>query len=250
MHALASWLFQRSLPEALAITLLGNALVFALVLWLGRALARHHRARRVTPPPPPLGRAELGYAASTVLINSAVTLAGFGLWWSGHVRLRSDAGLRALCDVPMLLLVMDAAMYVLHRVAHVRRLFPLAHREHHRHAHPRVLTLFVLHPLETVGFGGLWLALLSVYHASFLGVAIYLVLNVAFGAIGHLGVEPMPDRWVRLPGLRHVATSTFHAQHHLYEDVNYGFYTLLWDRLAGTLSPRYQSEFGRPQRLP
>lgn len=137
-------------------------------------------------------------------------------------------------------------MYLLHRVAHFRPLFALAHGEHHRHAHPRVLTLFVLHPLETVGFGGLWLALIILYQPSWLGMTIYLALNVAFGAIGHLGVEPLPASWVRTPGLRHIATSTFHAQHHVEETFNYGFYTLLWDRLFGTLSPRYQRDFGRP----
>jgi sterol desaturase/sphingolipid hydroxylase (fatty acid hydroxylase superfamily) len=239
------WLYRRPLGEAALLLGAANLLVFALALGLGRALARRHQARRVTPAPPPIGRPELLYAAATVLLNTGVTIAGLELWRRGHIRFRTDTGLRALADVPILLLAMDAAMYFLHRLAHAPPLFRLAHREHHRFAHPRVLTLFVLHPLETLGFGALWLGLISVYDASLLGMSIYLTLNVAFGAIGHLGVEPLPDRWLRLPVLRHIATSTFHAQHHLYETVNYGFYTLIWDRLFGTLSPRYQPDFGR-----
>ena len=99
------------------------------------------------------------------------------------------------------------------------------------------LTLFVLHPLETLSFGALWLAVLAVYTASWLGIAVYLTLNLAFGLIGHLGVEPAPRFFARTPGLRHVATGRFHADHHADAGHNFGFYTLIWDRLFGTLAP-------------
>lgn len=42
-------------------------------------------------------------------------------------------------------------------------------------------------------------------------------------------------RWGRWWGLRHVGTSTFHAGHHQDAGHNFGFYTLVWDRLFGTL---------------
>lgn len=242
-----SWLLGLPPVEAALFLLLENTLIFVGVLLLGRLLARRLDGRRLTPPAPPLARAELAYAVSTVVINSAVTIAGLELWRRGLVRFRLDVGARALLDVIVLLLAMDLAMYFLHRVAHGRLFFALAHCQHHRYAHPRALTLFVLHPLEAVAFGALWLGLISIYEASWLGMSIYLALNVAFGAAAHLGAEPLPDRWVRTPLLRHVATSTFHAQHHLWENVNYGFYTLVWDRLFGTLSPSYESSFGRLQ---
>jgi lathosterol oxidase len=52
-------------------------------------------------------------------------------------------------------------------------------------------------------------------------------------------------RWKKTPLLRHVSTSSFHAGHHHEEGHNFGFYMLLWDRLCGTLAPRYEDDFAR-----
>ncbi len=145
----------------------------------------------------------------------------------------------------MLVLLMDAAMYALHRAAHMSLLFPIMHRVHHRYERVRPLTLFLLSPIENLGFGMLWLGVIVFYQPSWLGMSIYLAINVAFGTIGHLGVEPLPDGWKRWPLVNYLATSTFHAQHHQALEHNYGFYTLIWDKLFGTLSPRYEKDFGR-----
>ena len=66
-------------------------------------------------------------------------------------------------------------------------------------------------------------------------ILIYLGLNLAFGTLGHVGVEPYPAAWFRWPVLRDLGSSTFHAGHHQDLAVNFGFYTTLWDRLFGTL---------------
>lgn len=245
-EALRQW--SATLPWSVVVggLLLENVLIFALALAGGAALVRWFRARPVTAPPAPLEAREVLLAGCTVVLNTAITALGFELWQRGLIRFRDDLGPLAWLDALLLLGVMDLAMYLLHRVAHVPGLYALLHRPHHRYARPRPLTLFVLAPHETLAFGGLWLAVLLVYPASWVGMSLYLALNVAFGVVGHLGVEPLPPRWVRLPLLRHVGTSTFHAQHHLDPRYNFGFYTVLWDRLLGTLHPEYERAFGRP----
>jgi sterol desaturase/sphingolipid hydroxylase (fatty acid hydroxylase superfamily) len=155
--------------------------------------------------------------------------------------------LEIIADTIILFFAMDFAMYVFHRIAHHPRLYPIIHRTHHRFENPRPLTLFVLNPFETLGFGSLWLLLLVIYPAAWLSIIIYLTLNIVFGLVGHLGVEPMPDRWVDLPLIRTISTSTFHAEHHLDQEHNYGFYTLIWDRLFGTISPDYIDDFQSAQ---
>ena len=249
LHPLLAQLlsFLQTAPYPLAtLALLGlNLFIFVLGLFGGACLLRLSTGRRVSPLPPPLTARELAFAAATVVLNTLVTLVGLFLWRRGIIRFRSDCGLLAWLDVVVLLVVMDGAMYVLHRVAHLPLLFRILHAEHHVHRHPRPLTLFVLHPLETLGFGGLWLVVVSVYPASWLGMSVYLGLNVAFGVIGHLGTEPVPASFLRIPILRQISTSTFHAQHHLDPHHNYGFYLLVWDRLLGTLAPRYEQDFGR-----
>jgi sterol desaturase/sphingolipid hydroxylase (fatty acid hydroxylase superfamily) len=163
-----------------------------------------------------------------------VSVAGWALWRGGFIVIRTGSSLRAAIDALLLLLMMDLAMYVLHRVAHLRWLYPFVHATHHRFDRPRPLTLFVLNPAEVLGFGGLWLVVLVLYSPSWTGVLAYLTLNVAFGTIGHLGVEPLPEPLLGAPLLRHLGTSTFHADHHQDPDHNFGFYTDLWDRLFRT----------------
>jgi sterol desaturase/sphingolipid hydroxylase (fatty acid hydroxylase superfamily) len=222
------------LPLATGALLAENLLIFALALASGAIGLHLFASRRVAELPDRLTRAEVLFAAVTILLNTAVTVVGLYLYRAGLIRFRSDVGPRVLLDVFVLLLVMDVLMYVLHRVAHHPWLFPIVHSVHHRYERVRPLTLFVLHPVETLSFGGLWLALLWVYPPSWLGMSIYLALNVAFGIIGHMGVEPLPGRVRRLPGLRLIAMAGFHATHHREPNKNYGFYTSIWDRLFGS----------------
>lgn len=245
MDWVIQWLRTASWPEAGAVFLVENVAIFAGVIVLGGWLVRRFRGRPVSEPPEPVTRTEIAVATTNVLLNTAVTLAGWQLWKLGVIRFREDMGVWAIVDVFVLLLVMDALMYWLHRIAHLPPLFALVHELHHRYDRVRPLTLFALNPLENLAFGSLWLAVVTVYPASWMGMSTYLALNVAFGAVGHLGVEPVPDELARRPLLRHVAGSSFHAQHHQDVAHNFGFYTLVWDRLFGTLRPDYARVYGR-----
>ena len=109
------------------------------------------------------------------------------------------------------------------------------HGLHHQAVDPKPIDLFVLHPVETLCFGGLWLILLMVYPFNVYAIILYLTVNVIFGMLGHLGIEPLPQK-IRNNGLlKYLGTSTFHHQHHQDVQHNFGFYTTLWDRLFGTL---------------
>lgn len=223
---------------ACVLLLAENVALFLLTLGVGHLLVRRFQHRPVA-----AEVRERPYewvlAGISVLLNTLVTIAGLALWREGIIVLRTTAGWRDWLDVPVLFLVMDLAMYVLHRMAHWPWLYPLLHRTHHIFEDPRPITLFALNPLENLSFGLLWLAVLTVYPASWLGVTIYLTLNLAFGLIGHLGVEPFPRSWGQIPVLKYISSSTFHAQHHQDAEHNFGFYTVIWDRLFRTLSPHY-----------
>lgn len=239
------WLQTAPWAEAAMAFLAQNLVIFGLVVFCGNWLVRRYRFRPVTQPPPPLTKTELAAAAGNVLLNTAITFVGWQLWLRGMIRFRSDTGLMVVADVFILFITMDLLMYVLHRIAHAPLLFPLLHRFHHRYEQVRPLTLFALNPFENLAFGALWLAVISVYSSSWVGMSAYLALNVAFGAIGHLGVEPVPGELARTPVLRYIAGSSFHAQHHQDKGHNYGFYTLIWDTLFGTLQPDYTENYGR-----
>lgn len=240
----------RTLPfsEVVTRTLLLNVAIFVLTLAAGEVMIRLFRTKAVAEPPPPITRLEWLLATCTVLANSLVLVVGAILWRAGWITVRFDLSLPLfLRDTLVLFLAMDGAMYFLHRLAHWPPLYAFLHQIHHRYDNPRPLTLFALNPLEGVSFGVLWLIVLMVYPSTWAGIMAYLGLNVLFGLIGHLGVEPFPRQWVRLPVIGLISTSTFHAEHHDDGAYNFGFYTLIWDRLFGTLSPDYRHDFDRAQ---
>lgn len=229
-------------PAAAWITA-GNFVVFAGALAIGHLLLRLFRHRRVFEPAPPLQTSEVTLAIGCVLANSLVTFAGVCLWRRGLLQFRDTLGWHTLMDFGILLGVMDAMMYLLHRVAHHPLFYAWMHRTHHRYENPRPLTLFVMNPLETLAFGALWISVLLIYSPTWLGMLLFLTANTAFGMVGHLGVEPFPDGWKRIPVLNWLSTSTFHHQHHRDRVHNLGFYTTIWDRLFRTLSPEYGKDY-------
>jgi len=239
------WLQSASWADLVLVFLIENFAIFVLVLLFGSLVISLFSSRRVSPAPEPLSRTEIVIALVNVLLNTMTTLAGLWLWRRGVIQFRTDVGLLALADILVLLLVMDLLMYLLHRLAHTPILFSLLHRFHHRYDRPRPLTLFALSPVENLAFGGLWLTVISLYDASWLGMSVYLMLNVFFGAVGHLGVEPFPRKWASNPILRNLAGGSFHAQHHQDLKHNFGFYTLFWDRLLGTLRRDYELNYGQ-----
>jgi sterol desaturase/sphingolipid hydroxylase (fatty acid hydroxylase superfamily) len=228
-------LFARmSLLRASAWLLAINIAMFIASVGGGEVLVWAFRRRRIAASPDPIEPKECLLAGSCVLLNTVVAIVGWILWRHGWITVRTGGGWRILLDTLVLLGAMDFLMYLFHRIAHLPWIFPIVHATHHHYDRPRPLSLFVLNPAEVFGFGLLWILLLSVYTTNWTGMILYLSLNLIFGTIGHLGVEPFPRAIANWPIFRHLGSSTFHANHHGDRDVNFGFYTDIWDRLFRT----------------
>jgi sterol desaturase/sphingolipid hydroxylase (fatty acid hydroxylase superfamily) len=239
-------LYTMPLEQAILLSLLGNVLMFAAALLVGEALVRRYHDKANSPPPEPISRPEIMFAAICVVLNALVAVFGIVLWRAQIINLRPNGSvLETVIDVAVLIVLMDFGMYVFHRAAHHPLLYPIIHLTHHLYENPRPLTLFVLNPFEVLGFGALLIVVIWFTQASQVAIVIYLAFNLIFGLVGHLGVEPAPDAWLKLPVIRAISTSTFHAEHHHDKAHNFGFYTVIWDRLFGTLSPEYAQDFGR-----
>ena len=223
---------------------IANVFIFAVSVAGCWALGRLFHRRRLFDRWEPFSAIEGLAAAVGVAINIAVSVVGWKLWVAGVITLKPEtSGSSLVVDTLVMTLAMDLGMYVLHRMAHDPRLFRLFHAFHHRHEVTNPISLFVLHPLEVLGFGGLMVTFLVVYPMDPWALIAYLTLNVVFGTLGHSGVEPFPAFLERIPLLRLVGTSTFHAEHHEHPAHNFGFYTLIWDQLFGTLDPEYWSRY-------
>ena len=206
-------------------------------------LGRLFGSRRIFDHWQPLRLVEAGAAIGCLLLNVVVSVVGWWLWREDFITLKPGSWLLSVFDCLVMLISMDLGMYALHRFVHQPWLFPWFHRFHHRHETTNPISLFVLHPLEVMGFGALMIVFLLVYPMSLAGLVGYLTLNILWGTLGHSGVEPFPKWWASIPGLRLLGTSTFHAGHHEHPGSNFGFYTLIWDKLFGTLDPEYEAFF-------
>src|SRR3546814_11211766 len=67
--------------------------------------------------------------------------------------------------------------------------------------------------------------------------------NIVMGLYVHSGYEFMPRWWNRSWATKWFITATFHDQHHRFFTGNYGGYTTIWDRLCGTMRPRFEADF-------
>ncbi|AFD05461.1 sterol desaturase family protein [Solitalea canadensis] len=169
---------------------------------------------------------------STCCINTAITYLGFWLWKHQYIDIKFDWNGLVLIDFLLMFFVMDLLMFLFHYGIHKTGVYKKIHELHHTAIDPKPIDLFVLHPAETIGFGTLWLMVLYVFELNIYAIIFYLMLNVLFGIIGHLGFEPFKKGNVIFKWL---GTSTFHHHHHQHIDCNFGFYTTIWDQLFGTL---------------
>lgn len=225
MSSLCEALSGLSVPVLWLLFLVENAAIAFLVLYTGRWLQGRPNVYTAR---------EWYICALTNVLNTVVTYAGFWMWKHGWITIAMDFSWKVLTDFLLLFFAMDLLMFVFHLLIHKTFLFKLVHQLHHEAIHPKPIDLFILHPVETMAFGGLWLALLLLFPFNIYAIMIYLVINVVFGLTGHLGMEPLPAAVRSLPVVKYLGTSTFHHNHHEDVQYNFGFYTSIWDRLFGT----------------
>ncbi|WP_342328230.1 sterol desaturase family protein [Pedobacter sp. FW305-3-2-15-E-R2A2] len=212
--------------------LLENVLITVLVLWSGRVIQQRFSPLAI--PAYTYSRKEWLICGLTNLLNTVVTYIGYWLWKNAFIGISTEVSVFILIDFLILFLAMDLLMYVFHYIIHKTWLYKAIHGLHHEAVNPKPIDLFVLHPLETISFGALWLLLLLLWTFNLYAIIIYLMINVLFGMIGHLGMEPLNATLRNKPLLKYLGTSSFHHQHHQDIDHNFGFYTSIWDRLFGT----------------
>jgi Delta7-sterol 5-desaturase len=139
----------------------------------------------------------------------------------------------------------DAYFYWLHRLMHVEPAYRWVHKLHHYSISPNALTTLSVNPLESLingGFVPLFTALFMVHAATmaFIGPT-----NIIMGLYVHCGYEFFPRWWNRSWATKWFITATFHDQHHKYFNFNYGGYTTIWDRICGTMRPKFEQDFAQ-----
>src|SRR3954454_7218526 len=98
MNDLLDWMYGLSPAEAAFWLLVENVALFWLALGAGHLADRLFAAPTGGALPDPLGRREVLYATSTVLLNWLITVAGWWLWRAGLIVIRRDTGWAAWLD--------------------------------------------------------------------------------------------------------------------------------------------------------
>lgn len=173
-------------------------------------------------------------ASVTCLLNTIFTYIGYWTWKQGYITISTDFSVWIIIDTLLLLIAMDLLMYIFHYLIHKTFVYKLVHQLHHEATDPEPIDLFILHPLETVGFASLWFSVLILFSLNIYSIIFFSLLNILFGMIGHLSMEPLSEKTRRLFFFRYIGSSTFHHNHHKDEQHNFGFYTNIWDRFFGT----------------
>ena len=141
----------------------------------------------------------------------------------------------------------DTWFYWLHRWMHKEPVYSWVHKLHHRSTSPNLLTTASVNPLESLingGFVPLFLTvmtLVSPVHEQ--SMALIGPTNIIMGLYVHSGYELFPRWWNKSWMTKWFITATLHDQHHKYFTINFGDYTTIWDRLCGTMRPKFEDDF-------
>lgn len=239
MNNLLEALHQTTFGQLVLFGLMVNFVIYFCSLGLYLFLTKFFASRAMGEDQPVL-LSDILLSLVTVICNTLVFILGVVLWKTGWISLNENRHwFGVLLEVLILTLIMDLLMYVFHRSVHFLRYFRKVHERHHEHESTNLLSLFVLHPIESIGFGLMMLGVIWLVPFSAPGISLYLILNSLWGTIGHLNHSVLPESWLKVAKKGYLCTSEFHYLHHQNPNYNFGFYTSVWDAVFKTLHPSF-----------
>ncbi|APU10186.1 fatty acid hydroxylase [Cellulophaga lytica] len=164
----------------------------------------------------------------TLFINIIIAIPGYILWVKGFITFNNqDPWLTFI----ILFLFLDILMYVLHWASHNIVVLKKIHLQHHEHTEQfNVVSLYYMSPWESILFGLLLTVVALLFSLNVYGFIAFLIFNWFYGVVTHLNTK------LSKPYFLIFTTNYFHKNHHKLFSKNYGFYTILWDRLFKTES--------------
>lgn len=189
---------------------------------------------------------EFLFSMSSVTIFSLI---GLGVYFgikSGYGQLYeniSDHGIPYfLLSILLAILLHDTYFYWTHRMMHHPALFKHVHLVHHKSTNPSPWAAYSFHPFEAIIqglIGPLIILLIPIHLYGLLAFAIY---QITYNVFGHLSFELFPKGFTKSFMFWHNST-THHNMHHKYFNFHYSIYFNWWDRIMGTMHPKYDETF-------
>ena len=139
--------------------------------------------------------------------------------------------------------VHDAYFYFIHRIMHYPKIFKYIHLIHHKSTNPSPWAAYSFHPFEAIIEQGIILIFYFTVPIHITHLTVFFLFSIIYNIYGHLGYEIYPKGFNKTRIGKWINTSISHNQHHQFCKGNYGLYTLIWDRLFGTLRNDYDVRF-------
>lgn len=159
-----------------------------------------------------------------VFVNIIIATPGYLLFLHSKITFGDAHFLR---DFFILFFLIDFTMYLLHFVAHYIWPFNLLHKEHHLIEDFNAISLYIMNPLEALFFGIILTIFPLLLTLNFYSFLLIIFINWLLGVIAHLNTSSNKKSLF-------FGNNIFHKQHHEYSACNYGFFTVIWDRVFGT----------------
>jgi lathosterol oxidase len=226
-------------------------LIVVAVFFTAWLLLRRWPGRRTRLQAAPVGHRQIGRemltsVGSIVIFANVMPLLflfGFGRYTQFYRDIDERGWAYLAVSVVLMIVIQDTYFYWTHRLMHHRHLFRWFHRTHHRSTNPNPWTTYSIAPLEAVVDSLAGVLILVLIPTTGLALFIFSWINTAYAVYTHLGYELLPagtgNHWLG----RWINTSVAHNDHHARARHNYGWYFLFWDRLMGTVDPKYSQRF-------
>ena len=197
---------------------------------------------------------EIGYSMLSVLVFVGVVGVIIAMNSAGMTQLYNDAEKYGWAwfwvQIPVLLLIQDWYFYWMHRIVHKAPFYDRIHKTHHLSTNPSAFAAFAFHPLEAILEIAIFVVLIIVMPIHVIALMVAGLMSLAYNVYGHLGYEVMP-RVIAQSSIGYwLNKSAYHNQHHRTYRYNYGLYTVIWDRLHGTLHSQADRLYDRATLKP
>ncbi len=135
------------------------------------------------------------------------------------------------------LFLFDTWFYWFHRLLHTKMFYKKIHRWHHMSLPPTVWANNSDTFLDTLFLQSYWCFVHFFIPILPAVVLVHKIYDQISGIFGHSGHEYFDGKMAE--EFSPLITVTFHDQHHQYFSYNYATHFCIWDRLMGTLHPKY-----------
>ena len=190
---------------------------------------------------------ELGYSLLTMLIFSSIIVflnsPAIVIYTTRYQSINEYGWYYYFSVFPLLFLMHDFYFYIMHRIMHHPTVFKYIHLVHHKSTNPSPWAAYAFHPLEAIIEQGIVVIFYFTLPIHISHLAIFFLFSIVYNVYGHLGYELYPKGFNKNWFGKWINTSINHNQHHQFFKGNYGLYTLIWDRIFGTIRKDYDGQF-------